>query len=546
LSILTCYTTLGPRINFAWTPFKDKKTVLRGGYDIFYSNAAELQMASGEGGASQEVGWNAESDWVQSWNPSQCTSFTGQCVAFPLSDTTTGKGALAYPALTGQFPSALKGPDLGYGGWSPVGWAGTGGPPHDPMVQMWGLEVQRELPGNLMITVGYTGTHGVHLAGDHFRRMNYVPTSTILQYQQSFNATAPITNYYSGQTAQALAQLYGTSSLPLNVLLAPYAFWGGINLLFALDGETVYNALNIKVQKRLSHGLNFGVAYTNSKQIDNCCVAQMVANTLDSIHGSEGASMRGQTSVVGNVMGQIYQNPDDRKLDRALDKNDIPQVLSVYGSYELPFGMGRSFLNHKGVLNQAVGGWRLTGNLIGQAGVPLPISCPQDALQSAILNQVGWSSAQTGRCNLVGDPHFSGNRSKQQQIADWINPAAFQPSFGGDQTFWANYNPADPRAWKFGNMGPVLPSMRSPGFWNLDSALTKNFHLSESKYFEFRWEAFNALNHMNPGYPNTSFCLSPTASGGTDRVHKEGCAFGQITNIQTDPRSMEFALKFYW
>ena len=145
---------------------------------------------------------------------------------------------------------------------------------------MWELEVQRELPGNLMITVGYTGTHGVHLPGDHFRRENYVPTATIQKLQESFYATAPITNYYSGQTAQALAQLYGTSSLPLNVLLAPYPFWGGINLPFALDGETAYNALNIKVQKRLSHGLNFGVAYTNSKQIDNCCVAQMVSNTL--------------------------------------------------------------------------------------------------------------------------------------------------------------------------------------------------------------------------------------------------------------------------
>src|ERR1019366_1673990 len=118
-----------------------------------------------------------------------------------------------------------------------------GGGPHDPMVQMWDLEVQRELPGSLTITVGYTGTHGTHLEGDHFRRENYVPTAKIEKLQESFYSTAPITNYYSGQTAQALAQLYGTSSLPLNVLLAPYPFWGGINPTFSLDGESVYNAL---------------------------------------------------------------------------------------------------------------------------------------------------------------------------------------------------------------------------------------------------------------------------------------------------------------
>jgi hypothetical protein len=350
------------------------------------------------------------------------------------------------------------------------------------MIQMWTLEVQRELPGNLMLTVGYTGNHGDHLPGDHFRRMNYVPTSEILQLKQSFNSTAPITNYYSGQTAQALTQLYGSSSLPLKVLLAPYPFWGGINLPFALDGESVYDALNIKVQKRLSRGLSFAVAYTKSKQIDNCCVAQLLANTIDSLHGQEGQASGGETRAVGNVRGQLYQNPDDRNADRALDKNDIPEVLSVYASYDLPFGVGRSFLNHKGVLNAALGGWRLTGNFIGQSGVPLSITCPPDALQSAILNQVGGSTAKTGRCDLIGNPHFSGSRSKQQQIADWINPAAFEPAFGGDQTFWANYNPSDPRAWQFGTMGPVLPNMRSPGFWNLDTALIKDFHLSDTKY----------------------------------------------------------------
>jgi hypothetical protein len=98
-------------------------------------------------------------------------------------------------------------------------------------------------------------------------------------------------------------------------------------------------------------------------------------------------------------------------------------------------------------------------------------------------------------------------------------------------------------------MGPRLANFRSPGFWNLDTSLAKQFHISESKYFEFRWEAFNALNHQNPGLPNggsPSFCLPPKPDGSTDRVHQAGCQFGRITNIQTDPRSMEFALKFFW
>jgi hypothetical protein len=98
--------------------------------------------------------------------------------------------------------------------------------------------------------------------------------------------------------------------------------------------------------------------------------------------------------------------------------------------------------------------------------------------------------------------------------------------------------------WQFGNAGLRLPGLRSPGFWNLDSSLGKQFHISESKYFDFRWEVFNALNHQNLGIPNTGYCLPPNADGSTDLVRQAGCSFGRITNVQADPRAMQFALKF--
>jgi len=74
----------------------------------------------------------------------------------------------------------------------------------------------------------------------------------------------------------------------------------------------------------------------------------------------------------------------------------------------------------------------------------------------------------------------------------------------------------------------------------------KEFHLNEQRFFQLRWEMFNALNHQNLGLPNTSFCLPAGPNGETDTVHQAGCSFGRITNVQTDPRSMQFALKFYF
>ena len=76
----------------------------------------------------------------------------------------------------------------------------------------------------------------------------------------------------------------------------------------------------------------------------------------------------------------------------------------------------------------------------------------------------------------------------------------------------------------FGTAGEYLPGLRSPGFWNLDSSLIKDFHITEQIYVQFRWEVYNTLNHQNLGYPNTNYCLPPGSDGQTNLVQQAGCS----------------------
>ena len=131
--------------------------------------------------------------------------------------------------------------------------------------------------------------------------------------------------------------------------------------------------------------------------------------------------------------------------------------------------------------------------------MPLSISGPCDGM--------------TCRPDLVGNPKAVPGG---QNANDWINAAAFTPPYGTDQNFWENPVPNDPRWWQFGTAGARLPGLRSPGFWNVDTSLAKQFHFSESKYFELRWEMFNALNHQNLAMPDTGYCLPPNPDGSTD------------------------------
>ncbi|MGO9269856.1 MAG: carboxypeptidase regulatory-like domain-containing protein [Terriglobia bacterium] len=524
----------GPRFSFSWSPGRDAKTVIRAGFDVVYTNATNALNNDGQGVAPGPL-WQTFNYWEGSFNSSQCAPFLAACPPWMLGNPQAPTGTLTQPAVpaNGLSPAQEKVPGYGYSlqFYAPP-------PSVDPMVQMWDVDVQRELPGNIMVDIGYVGSHGTHLAGDTFRNFNYVPTADKLKYQNQLNAEVPLSNYFSGNALNLMEQTWGGTEIPMSSVLTPYPLFGSVFSQTVLDASSDYDALHVKVQKRFSNGLNFIAIYTWSKEIDSCTEAQLASQLFDPIHSGYGGNIGGRIGAEGGgfasgssgVFGTGCQNEDNRRGDRTISIADIPQQFNIAGTYQLPFGPGRPFLNQKGAVGAILGGWVFTGNFNAESGTPLEVSGPCDAI--------------TCRPDLVGNPSLSHGRPKADRINDWINPNAFLPPYGSDQTFWQNPTPTDPRYWQFGTAGLYLPGLRAPGFGNVDTSLSKQFHFSESRYVQFRWEVYNTLNHQNLGLPNTNFCLPPGPGGETDTVHQAGCSFGKITNIQTDPRAMEFSLKY--
>jgi hypothetical protein len=323
---------------------------------------------------------------------------------------------------------------------------------YTPYTQTWNLTVQYQLDRNDSLQVGYVGVVGRHLDN---------PNTT----SNSASVLAPPgtnpTGYYPNPD-------FATNS--------------GYETFTA---SSAYHSMQALYSRQLGAGLSVLANYTYSK----CESDQSTqASTL---------SYRAQWLPGFGIKG-----------DYSLCDTDATNVAHISGTYQLPFGKGRTFLaGANKVTDLVLGGWNLASIYTFQSGQPFTVPCASS------------TSAFFGcNANVVGNL-YAGSHNQTQ----WLNPTALTTPPAVASTSAAS----------FASLGSKPFQARGPSYTNIDASLLKDFKLTEQAKIQFRVDAFNLENTAqfnNPGNLNYNTLNN----------------FSEITSDRGIPRELQFALKLYY
>lgn len=335
-----------------------------------------------------------------------------------------------------------------------------------PTVESWSLKIEQQLSSNTSLGVSYIGSHAYHelLSVDA-----NLPTPTI----------CPASPCPAGYPA-------GANYYPAGAALANNAVWNTTN--WFSEGISSYQGLEVDVNRRLGHGLQFRGVYTFSKTLD------------------DGDNMN--TSVATNSPAFVA-NPLQPKADYGRASFDLRNSAVINATYDLPFGAGASSRAHPWV-ERLIGRWQ-------------------------------FSAIQTLQSGLPFTPQLSYNPSNDGDTRNPVRPS-WNPNFtgpvilGGPNQYFDLHAFIQPLPGTYGNVGRNL--LRGPSLVETDLSLTKTFAFSERFNLQFRSEFFNIFNHTNFNVPNPVVFAS--ATGGPSPTA------GVITATTTTSRQIQFGLKLLW
>ncbi|HEV2399984.1 MAG TPA: carboxypeptidase-like regulatory domain-containing protein [Candidatus Sulfotelmatobacter sp.] len=416
-------TAIEPRIGISWKVMGSDKTVIRAGYGILHDSS----WNQGGQGLWQNPPYYAEVD--------PCPS--DFCLGYQSAFGSLSGGFLVDPSTPSSTPVAggavLSGPV------NPQSYTGTIQSMNrnfrQGLVQQFNLNVERQLPGNVVLTAGYAGTR----------------SSRILVGQSNENLSSPsacgtVTGYTVG---------CGFPSYPY---AAPFQQVAANNSV----GQARYDSFQAKGEtKSTRHGLYALLSYTWSRTFDS-----------------------GMPDGLGTNPGALYYPlPGYQKLDWGLSQLNLNDNFTASILYDLPFGKGKHFgSNWNGATNAVLGNWSV--NVIEHATSGFPLFVVDSGDGSGVFFSYNGNTFQ--RPNQVGDPNRAGDEGGQtgcptqvHTIQHWFNPCAFAKAPAGELGTAAR--------------APVY----GPRFVNTDFSVVKDIPLSwrEGMGLQFRAEFFNLFNH---------------------------------------------------